>query len=140
MVTFNFSLSAIKKKEKNKPKTNVVTTVEGIVAIVNNEYKLKVDNSLYDIDKNSIATKGKRIIYAKRLDEYGHRIKIIRNGEDAFDVGSEHYSSIAIGLKVKTNVSIINNKKVCAITKIYHDTLLNDIEIETIKEMFFEYD
>lgn len=140
MVTFNFSLSAIKKKEKNKPKTNVVTTVEGIVAIVNNEYKLKVDNSLYDIDKNSIATKGKRIIYAKRLDERGHRIKIIRNGEDTFDVDSEHYSSIAIGLKVKANVSIINNKKVCAITKIYHDTLLNDIEIETIKEMFFEYD
>lgn len=140
MVTFNFSLSAIKKKEKNKPKTNVVETIEGVIAIVNNEYKLKANNVLYDIDENSISTKGKRIIYTRRLDENGHRIKIIRNGEDTVDVGTKHYTSIAIGLKVKANICFINNKRICAITKVYHDTLLNDIDIDTIKEMFFEYD
>lgn len=140
MVAFNFSLSAIKQKEKAKPKINVVETIEGIIAIVNNQYKLKANNSLYDIDENSISTKGKRIIYARRLDENGHRIKIIRNGEDTFDIGIKYYSSIAIGLKVKANVQVINNKKVCSITKVYHNTLLNDIEIDTIKEVFFEYD
>lgn len=133
MVTFNFTLKS--KKKTVAPKISSVV-VEGIVVMINNIYKLKVGDKLYDIDVNSITTKGQRTIYARWLDDNGHRIKIIRNEEDRSDIGIKFYTNIAVGLKVKAN--IINN--VCSITKVYHDTLINDIEVDTIKDMFFEYD
>lgn len=133
MVTFNFTL-----KSKTKPVVNKVSsiTVDGIVVMINNIYKIKVGDKLYDIDINSITTKGQRIIYARWLDKNGHRIKIIRNEEDRSDIGIKFYTNIAVGLKVKANV--VNN--ICSIIKVYHDTSIKDIEIDTIKNMFFEYD
>lgn len=132
MVTFNFSLKTSKKRTI-QPK--ITETIEGYIVMLNDNYKIKYNNELYNIDESSISTKNQSIIYSKKLDKYGHRIKIIRNADDRSDIGSKNYTSIAVGLKVKAN--IING--IAFITKIYNNTLINDIEeIENLKEFYIE--
>ena len=83
MVSFKFSFGVVgKSKEK------------GIV----NKYVIIVAKC------ESYKTKGKKVVYARRLDEYNHRIKIIRDSENRKTVDTRFYIPFAAGLIAKGKI------------------------------------
>lgn len=104
MVTFNFSLKSKPKKEVKPKNTIIYKDVLGLVVKEEQFIKVCYRNKNYVIEPSTFSTKGRKVIYAKRRDEYGHRIKIIRNFDDRRDVGTVHYARVTDGLYVIGNV------------------------------------
>ena len=104
MVTFNFSLKSKPKKEVKPKNTIIYKDVLGLVVKEEQFIKVCYRNKNYVIEPSTFSTKGKKVIYAKRRDERGHRIKIIRNFDDRRDIGTTHYARVTDGLYVIGNV------------------------------------
>ena len=75
-------------------------------------------------------------LHTKRLDEYGHRIKIIRDIDNKEDIGSKFYCRLAPGLTVKGKV-IRNevNLELFQVTKVLNE---NDILSNSIDDKEWE--
>lgn len=61
-------------------------------------YRVKYKDKIYPLTTESYETKNKRVIYARWLDEYGHRIKIIRDRDSRCKTNIKFYCAIAPGL------------------------------------------
>lgn len=107
---FNFNISTKPKRESsNKTKSiNYVvieSKVEGVIKLLEDmTFRVEYKNKLYKITTESYITKGKRILYARRLDSFGHRIKIIRDQHSKYEVDSKHYVPFAAGLIAKGRI------------------------------------
>ena len=85
MVSFKFSFGVVgKSKEKGivNKYVIIVAKCEGIIRYIDGTYKVEYNGKLYSITGESYRTKGKKVVYARRLDKYNHRIKIIRDSEN----------------------------------------------------------
>ena len=107
-VKFNFNIS-IKPKQTRSPSTISYTIieskVEGVVKILEDmTFRVEYKGKLYKITQESYNTKGKKILYARKLDCYGHRIKIIRDADNRAYVDTKHYVPFAAGLIAKGRI------------------------------------
>lgn len=107
-VKFNFNIS-IKPKQTRNPSTIsytiVESKVEGVVKILEDmTFRVEYKGKLYKITQESYNTKGKKILYARKLDCYGHRIKIIRDMDNRAYVATKHYVPFAVGLIAKGRI------------------------------------
>ena len=107
-VKFNFNIS-IKPKQTRSPSTISYTIVEskvkGVVKILEDmTFRVEYKGKLYKITQESYNTKGKKILYARKLDCYGHRIKIIRDMDNRAYVDTKHYVPFAAGLIAKGRI------------------------------------
>ena len=108
---FNFNIS-LKPKRANKspakPSISYVvieSKVEGLVKLLEDmTFRVEYKGKLYKITSESYETKGKKILYARRLDNYGHRIKIIRDTDNRAHVDTKHYVPFAAGLIAKGRI------------------------------------
>lgn len=113
MPTFNFVFSAAKKTKDTKRNTSKdLTTVEanceGIVKCrENGTYFVRYNNKDYNITPESYNCEGKKQVYLKRLDENGHRIKIIRDSDNRTKMCNAYIpfapGLVAKGRLIKTN-------------------------------------
>ena len=67
-------------------------------------FRVEYKGKLYKITQESYNTKGKKILYARKLDCYGHRIKIIRDIDNRAYVDTRHYVPFAAGLIAKGRI------------------------------------
>lgn len=108
-VKFNFNIS-IKPKRQTRSPSNVSYTVieakvEGLIKILEDmTFRVEYKGKLYKITQESYNTKGKKILYARKLDCYGHRIKIIRDMDNRAYVDTKHYVPFAAGLVAKGRI------------------------------------
>lgn len=108
-VKFNFNIS-IKPKRQTRSPSNVSYTVieakvEGLIKILEDmTFRVEYKGKLYKITQESYNTKGKKILYARKLDCYGHRIKIIRDIDNRAYVDTKHYVPFAAGLIAKGRI------------------------------------
>lgn len=108
-VKFNFNIS-IKPKRQTRSPSNVSYTVieakvEGLIKILEDmTFRVEYKGKLYKITQESYNTKGKKILYARKLDCYGHRIKIIRDMDNRAYVDTKHYVPFAAGLIAKGRI------------------------------------
>lgn len=108
-VKFNFNIS-IKPKRQTRSPSNVSYTVieakvEGLIKILEDmTFRVEYKGKLYKITQESYNTKGKKILYARKLDCYGHRIKIIRDIDNRAYVDTRHYVPFAAGLIAKGRI------------------------------------
>lgn len=107
-VKFNFNIS-IKPKQTRSPSTIsytiVESKVEGVVKILEDmTFRVEYKGKLYKITQESYNTKGKKILYVRKLDRYGHRIKIIRDMDNRAYVDTKHYVPFAAGLIAKGRI------------------------------------
>lgn len=107
-VKFNFNIS-IKRKQTRSPSTIsytiVESKVEGVIKILEDmTFRVEYKGKLYKITQESYNTKGKKILYARKLDCYGHRIKIIRDMDNRAYVDTKHYVPFAAGLIAKGRI------------------------------------
>ena len=108
-VKFNFNISIKPKRQTRSPSsisyTVVETKVEGLIKILEDmTFRVEYKGKLYKITQESYNTKGKRILYARKLDDYGHRIKIIRDCDNRAYVDTKHYVPFAAGLIAKGRI------------------------------------
>lgn len=107
MVSFKFSFGVVgKSKEKGivNKYVIIVAKCEGIIRYVDGTYKVEYNGKLYSITGESYRTKGKKVVYARRLDEYNHRIKIIRDSENRKTVDTRFYIPFTAGLIAKGKI------------------------------------
>lgn len=108
-VKFNFNIS-IKPKRQTRSPSNVSyivieAKVEGLIKILEDmTFRVEYKGKLYKITQESYNTKGKKILYARKLDCYGHRIKIIRDMDNRAYVDTRHYVPFAAGLIAKGRI------------------------------------
>jgi hypothetical protein len=108
-VKFNFNISVKPKRQTRSPSalsySVIETKVEGIVKILEDlTFRVEYKGKLYKITQESYNTKGRKILYARKLDKYGHRIKIIRDADNRDYVDSRHYVPFAAGLIAKGRI------------------------------------
>ena len=75
MVSFKFSFGVVgKSKEKGivNKYVIIVAKCEGIIRYIDGTYKVEYNGKLYSVTGESYRTKGKKVVYARRLDEYNH--------------------------------------------------------------------
>lgn len=111
LLKFNFNVSLKPKRATRSPsKTSISYTVieakvEGVVKLLEDmTFRVEYKGKLYKITSESYNTKGKKILYARRLDKYGHRIKIIRDSDNRAYVDTKHYVPFAAGLIAKGRI------------------------------------
>ena len=108
-IKFNFNIS-IKPKKQNKSPSNISYTiieskVEGIIRLLEDlTFRVEYKGKLYKITQESYATKGKRVLYARKLDKFNHRVKIIRDSDNRAPVDSRYYLPFAAGLIAKGRI------------------------------------
>ena len=107
-VKFNFNIS-IKPKQTRSPSTISYTIieakVEGVIKLLPDmTFRVEYKGKLYKITQESYNTKGKKVLYARKLDYYGHRIKIIRDADNRAYVNTDHYVPFAAGLIAKGRI------------------------------------
>lgn len=106
MPTFNFVFSVAKKtKDAKRTNSTGLTTVEsdceGIVKCDDKgNYFVVYNGKDYCITAASYDCQGKRQVYLKHVDKYGHRIKIIRDSDNRNSM-SDAYIPFAPGLVAK---------------------------------------
>ena len=108
-VKFNFNIS-IKPKRQTRSSSNVSYTVieakvEGLIKILEDmTFRVEYKGKLYKITQESYNTKGRKVLYARKLDCYGHRIKINRDIDNRAYVDTRHYVPFAAGLIAKGRI------------------------------------
>ena len=126
MPYFDFSLP--KKKEKRKTAKNTLRSkileknVQGVVWIDDKgELTIKVvPNKRYKIHLDSYSCKGKRNIYARRL-ENRRVVCIIRNVEEYFECNHDVFLPFAVGSIVSGNIVQIGFNQQFVINKCWSD-------------------
>lgn len=126
MPYFDFSLP--KKKEKRKTAKNTLRSkileknVQGVVWIDDKgELTIKVvPNKRYKIHLDSYSCKGKRNIYARRL-ENRRVVCIIRNIEEYFECNHDVFLPFAVGSIVSGNIVQIGFNQQFVINKCWSD-------------------
>ena len=108
-VKFNFNISIKPKRQTRSPSsvsyTVIEAKVEGLIKILEDmTFRVEYKGKLYKITQESYNTKGKKILYARKLDCYGHRIKIIRDMDNRAYVNTKHYVPFAAGLIAKGRI------------------------------------
>lgn len=102
---FNFNVSAKPKKQTRSPSISyavIESKIEGLIKLLEDmTFRVEYKGKLYKITNESYETKGKKILYARRLDKYGHRIKIIRDSDNRTHLNPQHYVPFAAGLIAK---------------------------------------
>lgn len=102
MPSFNssFGFKAKTTRQKVASKYEVIeTNCKGELQINDNGiYIVKYKNEIYTLTVESYETRNKRVIYARWLDEYGHRIKIIRDRGNRHTTNVKLYCAVAPGL------------------------------------------
>lgn len=108
---FNFNVSLKPKRTTRSPSkpaisyTIIEPKVEGIIKLLEDlTFRVEYNNKLYKITNESFNTRGKKILYARRLDKYGHRIKVIRDQDNRYEVDTRHYVPFAAGLIAKGRI------------------------------------
>ena len=106
---FNFNISLKPKRQTRSPSTISYTIieakVEGIIKLLPDmTFRVEYKDKLYKITQESYNTKGKKVLYARKLDCYGHRIKIIRDIDNKAYVNTDHYVPFAAGLIAKGRI------------------------------------
>ena len=108
---FNFNISLKPKRATRSPSkpsisyTVIESKVEGLIKLLEDmTFRVEYKGKLYKITNESFNTRGKRILYARRLDEFGHRIKVIRDQDSRYEVDSRHYVPFAAGLIAKGRI------------------------------------
>lgn len=107
---FNFNVSLKPKRATRSPSNSISYTiieskVEGVIKLLEDmTFRVEYKGKLYKITSESYETKGKKILYAIKLDCYGHRIKIIRDGDNRAYVDTKHYVPFAVGLIAKGRI------------------------------------
>lgn len=126
MPYFDFSLP--KKKEKRKTSKNILRSkileknVQGVVWIDDKgELTIKVvPDKRYKIHLDSYSCKGKRNIYARRL-ENRRVVCIIRNVEEYFECNHDVFLPFAVGSIVSGNIVQIGFNQQFVINKCWSD-------------------
>lgn len=102
---FNFNVSSKPKKQTRSPSLSYVvieSKIEGLIKLLEDmTFRVEYKGKLYKITSESYETKGKKVLYARKLDKYGHRIKIIRDQDSRSRVDSRYYVPFAAGLIAK---------------------------------------
>ena len=106
---FNFNVSLKPKRATRSPSSIsyivIESKVEGLIKLLEDmTFRVEYKGKLYKITQESYDTKGKKILYARRLDEYNHRIKIIRDTDNRAYVDTKHYVPFAAGLIAKGRI------------------------------------
>lgn len=106
---FNFNISLKPKRQTRSPSslsyTVIESKVEGLVKLLPDmTFRVEYKGKLYKITQESYNTKGKKVLYARKLDCYGHRIKIIRDNDNRAYVDTKHYVPFAAGLIAKGRI------------------------------------
>lgn len=106
---FNFNISLKPKRQTRSPSnisySVIETKVEGLIRVLADmTFRVEYKGKLYKITQESYNTKGKKILYARKLDCYGHRIKIIRDMDNRAYVDTKHYVPFAAGLIAKGRI------------------------------------
>lgn len=108
---FNFNVSLKPKRSTRSPSKPSISyvviesKVEGIVKLLEDmTFRVEYKGKLYKITSESYNTKGKKVLYARRLDKFGHRIKIIRDTDNRAEVDNKHYVPFAAGLIAKGRI------------------------------------
>lgn len=112
MVKFNFNVSIKPKRQNTRSPsktaisyTVIESKVEGIVRLLEDmTFRVEYKGKLYKITSESYETKGKKVLYARRLDKYNHRIKIIRDTDNRAHVDTKYYVPFAAGLIAKGRI------------------------------------
>ena len=140
MPTFKFS-AVVKKsnssRERSFNKSIVIENkVDGIIRINDKGYYVvEYKDKFYDITSESFNSKGKKCVYAKKLDKYNHRIKIIRDKDSRIKVNSKFYCPFAPGLIARGKLV----KTVFGPIKFHIVTSYNITDVEGIKNAFREW-
>ena len=108
-VKFNFNISIKPKRQTRSPSnisyTVIESKVEGLIKLLEDmTFRVEYKGKLYKITQESYNTKGKKVLYARKLDCYGHRIKIIRDTNNRAYVDTKHYVPFAAGLIAKGRI------------------------------------
>ena len=106
---FNFNISLKPKRQTRSPSnisySVIETKVEGLIRVLADmTFRVEYKGKLYKITQESYNTKGKKALYARRLDKYGHRIKLIRDQDSRYEVNIKHYVPFAAGLIAKGRI------------------------------------
>ena len=106
---FNFNISLKPKRQTRSPSnisySVIETKVEGLIRVLADmTFRVEYKGKLYKITQESYNTKGKKVLYARKLDSYGHRIKIIRDVNNRASVDIRHYVPFAAGLIAKGRI------------------------------------
>lgn len=111
MIKFNFNIAVKPKRQSRSPSkpaisyTVIESKVEGLIKLLEDgTFRVEYNKKLYKITKESFNTKGKKALYARRLDKYGHRIKLIRDQDSRYEVNIKHYVPFAAGLMAKGRI------------------------------------
>lgn len=97
-VSFGFKAKTTRQKVSSKYIV-IDTKCEGLLCIDNEGvYRVKYRDKMYPLTTESYETRNKRVIYARWLDNYGHRIKIIRDKDNRRATNIKLYCAIAPGL------------------------------------------
>lgn len=111
MIKFNFNIAVKPKRQSHSPSkpaisyTVIESKVEGLIKLLEDgTFRVEYNKKLYKITKESFNTKGKKALYARRLDKYGHRIKLIRDQDSRYEVNIKHYVPFAAGLMAKGRI------------------------------------
>lgn len=140
MPTFNFSVvlkKANSNRENGSDKSIVIENkVDGVVRINDKgEYVVECKGKIYSITPESFNSKGKKCIYARKLDKYNHRIKIIRDKDSRIKVNSKFYCPFAPGLVVRGKlIKTIFGPILFHIVVAYNAT-----DVDSIKSAFQEW-
>ena len=106
---FNFNIS-LKPNRQTRSQSDISyyvieSKVEGLIKLLPDmTFRVEYKGKLYKITQESYNTKGKKILYARKLDCYGHRIKIIRDIDNRGYVDTKHYVPFAAGLIAKGRI------------------------------------
>lgn len=105
---FNFNISLKPKRQTRSPSisyTVIESKVEGVIRLLEDgTFRVEYNKKLYKITQESYNTKGKKTLYARRLDKYGHRIKIIRDIDSRDAVDTRYYVPFSAGLIAKGRI------------------------------------
>lgn len=107
MPYFDFSIKpkGTKRIKKDAGKYKVIEKdCEGVIIAKDGTYKVLYKNTVYSITDESFDTKGKKTIYAKWRDKYGHRIKFIRDKDNRPRAPRRLYAAICDGLVCKGKI------------------------------------
>lgn len=105
---------------------------EGIIRVrQDGAYFVFCDDKIYNINPDCYKCKGKKEVYLKKLDEHGHRIKIIRDIDHRIEMDNRFYLPFAPGLVCKGKVIQIRNEIVFHISKVYNLSCVQDVRDAT---------
>lgn len=105
---------------------------EGIIKIrYDGVYVIEFENREYPINPDCYNTKGKKEIYLKKLDQYGHRIKILRDIGARPRMNEDFYLPFAPGLVAKGKIIQLRNEIVFHINRVYNLSCVDEVRDAT---------